>query len=107
MSESERVMVANAADPKQVKEGDRKVRNKRHDELQDLRSVLSLDFGRRFVWRLLKEAKVFESIWHPSALIHYNSGRQDFGHFLMAEIVEADTNGLLKLMQEQGRNENV
>lgn len=95
-----RAAVKNAADAGQVKHAGRKDRDRRQREMDDLRAVLATPFGRRFVWRLLSHCKVFESIWHPSALIHANAGRQDVGHYLMAEIVEANEDMLLMMMTE-------
>jgi hypothetical protein len=48
--------------------------------------------------------KTFESIFEPSAKIYYNSGRQDVGHYLMKEIVEAGEHYLLKMMMENKEN---
>jgi len=92
--------VKNAADAEQVKEAGRKVQDRRKQELDDIREITSSVAGRRFMWRLLEHCKVFESIWEPSAKIHHNAGRQDVGHFLMAEVVAADEAVLLKMMSE-------
>jgi len=86
--------VGNAADRKQVGEAKRKEKDRRKQEREDLQALLALPEGRRFLWRLLTECKVFGSIWEGSAKIHYNAGQQDFGHFLLAEIGEADEDAL-------------
>jgi hypothetical protein len=94
------VAVRNAADPDQVKHASRKDRDRRERELADLRAVLAQAAGRRVLWRLLEHCSVFGSIWHPSALIHANAGRQDVGHYLMAEITEANEDAIFTMMQE-------
>jgi hypothetical protein len=66
---------------------------------EDLRRILETDFGRRYVWHLLEEAKVFESVWDPSARIHYNAGKQDFGHMLFAEIARAKPEAYFEMMK--------
>lgn len=105
---NDKTLVKNAADEGQVKSASQKVKMKRDEELRDLRVVLSTIEGRRFVWKLLSHCKVFESVWHPSALIHHNSGKQDVGHFVMAEVVEANEKALLQMMQEaKGDLQNV
>jgi len=43
---------------------------------------------------------MFESIWHPSALIHANAGRQDFGHFIWQEVEAADQDAVFLMMKE-------
>lgn len=93
-------LVKNAADPSQVGEAKKKEKSQRDLELDDIRKILSEPVGRRVLWRWLKRAKTFESIWEPSAKIHYNAGLQDFGHFLLAEVTEADENLLFKMMSE-------
>lgn len=99
--------VKNLADQEQVKSAEYKVKRNRQVELEDLYHVLQSEQGRRFVWRLLSHCGTFKSIWHPSAQIHYASGMQDVGHFLMAEIVEADEEALLKMMTESKGAKNV
>lgn len=92
--------VKNASDSKQVREAEKKVRFDRTSELDDIKAVLSNPQGRRFLWKLLAHCRVSESIWHPSALIHYNAGIQDVGHFIQAEIVAADQDAYIKMMVE-------
>lgn len=92
--------IKNAANKAQVKDSESKARRRRERELTDLEMVLQTPEGRRLLWRVLEHCKVFESIWHPSALIHHNAGKQDVGHFVMSEIVEADEKSLLLMMTE-------
>jgi len=95
-----KAFVKNASDKEQVKEAGRKERDRKKIEMADLREILALPVGRRFLWRMLAKCKTFGSVWHPSALIHFNAGQQDVGHALLAEINEADPAAFLKLMQE-------
>ena len=100
----------NAADEQQVREAEKKQKLRRDQELDDLKKILTMDAGRRLVWRLLGRARVFESVWEQSAKIHYNAGQQDFGHFIMSEVIEAGPEFLLRMMQEskqQGEQTNV
>lgn len=103
---NEKSFVKNAADPAQVAEAKKKESFSRRDELDDIRFVLSYKQGRRLLWRLLKHCNVFGSVWHPSALIHHNSGKQDVGHFVMAEITEANPEAFLLMMKENKEGEN-
>lgn len=102
----EKALVKNAADEAQVAEAVKKLQITREDELNDIRAVLGMKQGRRFIWRLLGKCKVHESIWSQSALIHYNAGQQDIGHFIEAEIVDADENLLFLMMSEQRKEKN-
>lgn len=105
MSEK-RALVGNAADKSQVKSAKKKEVSKREMELNDLRAVLNTPQGRRVMWRIMDECRVFGSVWESSAKIHYNSGKQDLGHFIMAEIVSADEKFLLEMMKEN-KKENM
>lgn len=98
-------LVQNAADEDQVKDAKLKLKLSRDTELNDLRFILSSQQGRRFFYRLLAECRVFNSVWEASAKIHYNSGRQDVGHFIQAEIVEADQDAYFKMLTEAKRSE--
>ena len=98
----ERAEVLNAADPAQVKRADRRDRDRRADYLSAVKAVLGTPAGRTMCWGLLERAGVFQSVWHSSALIHYNAGRQDFGHALMALFIEADEEAY-QLMESEAR----
>ena len=97
---NERSLVRNAADEGQVKEAEHKEKRGREQQLGDLRTILAMPEGRRLMWRLIGHCKVNGSIWEPSARIHYNSGMQDVGHFLMAEVGSAGEEFLFKMMTE-------
>lgn len=96
----EKVSVKNAADEGQVRKAAERAKSMREKELNDIAALLQTDYGRRFIWRLLGHCKVFGSVWESSAKIHYNSGVQDVGHFLLAEVTEADPDSLIKMMKE-------
>jgi len=95
----------NVADPERIKDQKHKERRVREQELFDVRAVLCTPEGRRFFWRLLSLFKVFGSIWESSARIHYNSGQQDCGHFLLAEASEADPEAYLLMQKEAMKRE--
>lgn len=97
---TEKAFVGNAADAKQVKSAGNKVNLKEKERKRDLQEVLSTVEGRRFLWGQLKKCKVYESIWEGSAKIHYNAGKQDLGHELMAEILEASPEAYLQMQKE-------
>lgn len=92
--------MANISTKENVKKVKKEATNARRQEIADIKTVLSSKSGRRLYWRLIEYCKVFETIWEPSARIHYNSGVQDVGHFLLSELVDADENLLFKMMKE-------
>ena len=103
--DQQKPLVKNASNRGQVNKATDTKKLERYNEMQDLRKILGTIEGRRFVWRLLSECKVFGSIWHPSAQIHYNAGKQDFGHFILAEVGEASQDYLFKMMLENKNKE--
>ncbi len=105
MANNEKPFVKNAADPEQVKAAGERVKSLREREANDIIAVCSTSEGRRLLWRIMSRCKVFESVWSPSAQIHYNSGMQDVGHFLMAEVVGADPEILLQMIKENRKQE--
>lgn len=97
---SERPAVDNGSDRRQVRKAEKKAVVRRKQEIADIRTFLDLEAGRRFIWRLLEHCKVFQSIWHNSALIHFNEGKRDVGLFILSEITEADQKALLRMMTD-------
>lgn len=97
-----RNLQGNAADPQQVKYAARKEAQRAARFLDALRSVLRMPEGRIVCWELLARAGVFRSIWDPSARIHYNAGKQDYGHELLGVLLEADE-VLYVLMEREAR----
>lgn len=93
-------MAQNASDEKSIKDAGNRERRIREGELNDIRFLIANRQGRRFIWRFLAHCKLHGSVWEPSARIHYNAGVQDVGHFLLAEVLEADPEAMLKMMQE-------
>jgi len=90
----------NAADPSQVKQAGRKDQDRAIRFARDLKAVLGTREGRNVLWHYLGACKVFESVWHPSALIHAQAGRQDVGHEIMKDINDTDQDAFFLMMRE-------
>jgi hypothetical protein len=99
---SPRALTGNAADPRHVDFAGRKERRREELFRQALGLVLSTPEGRVVLWTLLERAGVFRSVWDPSAKIHYNAGRQDYGHELLALLVDTNEESYL-LMEREAR----
>lgn len=85
-----KAFVGNAADPKQVKDGERKERWKRSDEIGDVQFLLSHPQGRRFFHRYFEKCGLFECSWEASARIHFNEGRRSVALDLLKDVKEAN-----------------
>jgi hypothetical protein len=99
---NDRADVRNAADPEQVNRARRKDRDRVRVFSGNLRAVMQTDYGRAVMWELVERAGVYRSVWSPNSEIHYKAGRQDYGHELLAEIIEADE-GLYMTMEREAR----
>ena len=95
-----RQAVRSASDPQQVKKAAR--RDDRKDELRRdaIRFVLSQPLGRTFLWNLLEEVGVYRTVMDPIELAHYNAGRQDVGHKLMADLIGVDADAYDQMTKE-------
>jgi len=93
--------MVNIADKQKVKTAEAKAEDIRKRELNDIRTVLSNDSGRRLLWRLMERCKAFGSVYAqlPNDT-YYNCGQQDIGHFLMSEVTAADPNLLFKMIKD-------
>lgn len=99
---AERPQVKNAADPTQVKGAARRQREREEQLRASYAGVMSTEAGRMVMWDLLSSAGVYRSVWSPNSEIHYKAGRQDFGHELMATLLETNE-GLYELMAREAR----
>lgn len=79
-------LVTNAADVQQVGRARLKESDRIRRDADDLRWVLSDVRGRRFFWRLLSLAHLFNTITNTvsSAAMYVASGRRDYGLELLA-----------------------
>lgn len=51
-------------DVKQTKKRKKKHQLEREQELEDMKQILDTPFGRRFIWRVLKKCRMFDTISH-------------------------------------------
>lgn len=93
----------NAADPRQVKDAGRRERRRTRDFDNALRAVLDTPDGRLVLWQLLSMAGIYRSCYDNSgSRTYWNVGRQDYGHELLAHIIEASPQ-LYALMEREAR----
>ncbi len=98
-----RSLVANAGSERQVRAAQRREKA-RSDRLTDnLKTVLGTPAGRAVIYGLLVEARVYASVWsdHGSRMA-FNVGQQDYGHWLLAQCIDADE-ALMQIMEREGR----
>lgn len=82
------------------KERQDEYKRKREREMNDLRKILKTPEGRRVIWRLLEEAKIFQSVFTGNSGTYYKAGYSDFGRFILSEVLEANKNAFTQMMNE-------
>lgn len=80
-------------------ERNRAIESLQEQHNEDLRIVLAIPEGRRFIWRLLSECHVYQSPFNPNGSIQaQNIGRTDVGRQLIAWLGEVDPVAYPQLM---------
>jgi hypothetical protein len=80
----------NASNPKQIANATKNARQQRIIHLQDMKDVMASVQGKKILHWILAECRVHQSVWQPSAAIHRDAGKQEIGHLIMRDMVEAD-----------------
>ena len=93
-------MIDEDTPPKERKESARKERERDKTDTEDLKFLLGEKQGRRFLWKLLGETKLFEAVWQPGEWAGYYAGRQDVGRVLFGRIVKVDPQALIVMQTE-------
>jgi hypothetical protein len=93
-------LVQNSADEEQVERAGRKEKSLRDQQENDMRKVLQLREGRRFLWRYLGICKVFQTTFTGNNTTFFNEGMRDVGLRLLADINEASPESYLLMMKE-------
>jgi hypothetical protein len=99
---ADRALVKNAADPQQVKRATRKEQDRERQRIDAIRATMATPAGRFVLYELIEMAGAYRSIYEPNATIYYRAGRQDYGHELMALLIQADEDAY-DLMQREAR----
>lgn len=91
---------SNAADPRQVRASARAEEKRAEQFRGSLKVTLSTPEGRRVIGELLDRAGLYKTSWDPSARIHFNEGRRNFGLELLAEVQDASEDLYLEMERE-------
>jgi len=70
-------------------------------EQSDLRKVLSTPEGRRFIWRLLGETRIFRGCFSLNGLeMANNEGKRDMGLFVLKDLLESHPDAFAQMQRE-------
>ena len=92
--------VKNAADPKQIKEAEEKVKVAEHNQDADMLFLLQTEQGQRVFWDLLSFCGVYRSSFnHSGSITNYNEGMRSVGLKLLADITKSAPDILIGMMK--------
>ena len=93
----------NAADRRQVDWARRTDRERQAETARAYKETLAHPAGRRVLWDILARAGIYRSVMDGDPpRVYWNAGRQDFGHELLAQLLELDESAYL-LMESEAR----
>lgn len=80
-------------------ERNREIEALRDQQVEDLRQLLALPEGRRFLWRLLGECRIYQSPMNPNGSMQaHNIGMGDAGRMLISWLTDVDPKAYPQLM---------
>lgn len=89
-----------ASDEAAVKRLEQKDRDLRETELEDLKKLLGVSYGRRLAWRVLEKAGVHRTSFTGNSTTYFNEGARNIGCWFLSEIMEADLDAYLIMLKE-------
>lgn len=101
-----RVAVRNAADGNQVRSAEQRGRRRERTDSQELLDLLQLPAFRRYVWRQLNRAPIFEGGMAAPDVLAYEQGKRSIGVAMLREVMEADL-AAFPLMQREAQEQEV
>ena len=88
----------NAADEKLVEDAAQKAKNKRNQELVDIKDIISTPAGLRFFRRLLEEGRVFRTTFTGNSQGYFLEGHRNLALRFFDDIAKAAPNKIAELM---------
>lgn len=89
-------------DPDAVASEERLAAARQQRDLADLRAVLALAEGRRWIWRVLEQTAAFRASYDPDSPLRmaFAEGRRSTGLWLLAELQQAAPEAFASLIAE-------
>ncbi len=78
-------------------------RNRREQQITDLKKILATIEGRRFFWRYLSLAGVFHSSFTGNNTTFFNEGKREIGLKLLADLNEAVPQAFVLMQTEEAQ----
>lgn len=94
-------MAYDANDEKQVKEAEKKNALQRAQDLEDLKAILEVPFGVRFMKRLIRKGKIFSTTFTGNSTGFFLEGGRNFMLEIVDDICQVAPTKLVELMIEK------
>jgi len=94
----EKPLVSNAANPKQVKAAERKVKSNEELHEEDMHKILGTAEGKRVFWKMMEFCKVFEESFTGNSETFYNEGRRSVGLKILGDINSSRPEAYIEMM---------
>lgn len=91
----------NAADEASVSKKEQDRKNERDQELDDIKEVLAMPAGMRFMRRLMVEGKVFQTTFTGNSQTFFLEGHRNLALKFFADVCEACPNRVPDLIMER------
>lgn len=91
----------NSTDEKVIESSQKKVSKKKLLEEEDVRSVLKMDSGRRYIWKILERCGIFRSGFvGGTEQLFFLDGRRDIGQQVLNDILNVDPFIFTQMVEE-------
>ena len=88
-----------------VNERKRVERDKRKQEIADLRWLMGQPMGRRFMWRLLDKSGMYRTSFTGNSSTFFNEGMRNIGLWALADVMEACPDQFSTMTQENRKDQ--
>lgn len=77
----------------------------RRQEMNDVKELMKTPTGRRFIWRVLEQGRIFQSTYTGTAETYYLEGKRDASLEIFQDVVAAaDREDFFKMQDENALN---
>lgn len=99
--------VPNTADVEQQNQAKAREKFDRQTELNDIRALMNIPEGRRFMWRLINQICHYDAddAQHSGSLTYYSLGERNIGRIMKAEVYEASLDAWQLMEKEHVKKE--
>ena len=89
-----------AGDEGQVKKKKTKAQIRREQDKEDLKEILLSPGGRRFLWKILSECRIYDISFTGDVWTAFNEGKRQIGLRLIEDIFDASPNAYTEMRLE-------